>query len=357
MAHGDLEPLYRLRSRLRPWAVSRRVADCGLRVVSATPALVVRVYAAPLAQDTEELQGKPLDERRSAWWRGVLRCGRQHSCPVCAAQRAADRAAELDSMMRGDDGGRWQMLTLTMRHHRGDSLSDLLDRLFAAWRRVRSVRAVREIMDRTVTASVRALEVTFSFQNGWHPHLHVLWRTEEWTEEERATLALEWLRALDDRAAPVHVAVRWSTPIGAWCAERAAYLSKLGAEVAGVSKHSVRNDHPSLHPFQVAERGFLALWSEYQRAMVGRRVLEMDERARALADQAPDNAPELRAETAIVLHADEYRALAQFERCDPGVLWLVLDCVLSPMPWADVEGVGRSTILDLLRADVNPRAG
>lgn len=319
-----------------------RVADCGLRSVSLSPALVIQEYAGREHHDTEELQGKSERGLRAAWWSGVLRCGRQHSCPVCAAQRAAERAGELDRMMRADVDGRWQMLTLTMRHSRADALADSLDRLVAAWRRCRSTRLVREIMDRRVTASVRAIEVTFSFANGWHPHIHVLWRTEEWSPEERAILAREWLRALGDDAAPVDVALHWSRPIGAWCAERASYLSKLGAELAGVGKMS--HNRPSLTPWQLAERGFRDRWREYQVAMKGRRTLEMDERAKVLRDAAPDVGPKLMRELSIVLHGEEFRDVARCELDDPEVWELLFESAEGPWPWEQLEELVRATV-------------
>lgn len=307
-----------------------------------SPALVVREYQGRAIAEVTAPVGACEPGARTAWWSGVLRCGRQHSCPVCAAQRAAARARDLDAMMRADIAGRWQMLTLTMRHTREDALADSLVKLMDAWRRCRATRAVRDIMKRRVTASVRAVEVTFSFAYGWHPHIHLLWRTEEWTDEERATLALEWLRALGDAAAPVEVAVHWSSAIGAWCSERASYLSKLGAELAGVGK--VSRNRASMSPWQLASSGFRDRWKEYQGAMRGRRTLEMDERARELADAAPEAGPKLLRELEVVLHGEEYRDVARFEHSDPEVWSLVFEAAESPMPWEDVEHVVRAAL-------------
>ena len=159
-------PQYVLRARLRPLATNPRVRDCGRRPISAEPAIVVQQFAGHC----------------KAWYIGVLKCGRQHSCPVCSARKAAERADELDRMMAGDPNGRWQMVTLTLRHHAGERLEESLNRLMQAFRRVRRTRIVRDIFSARVSATVRATEVTFG-RNGWHPHIHLLLRTSEWARQ------------------------------------------------------------------------------------------------------------------------------------------------------------------------------
>lgn len=316
-----LADAYALRSSLRRLALSPRVRDCGARAICETPELVVRDY------ETE----------RRAWWEGILRCGRQFACPVCAAKRAAERAAELDRLMRGDENGRWQMVTFTLRHRRGESLMTLLDRLYGAWRKVRSRRSIRKIFDARVTASVRAVEVTHG-KNGWHPHVHLLLRTSNWSEAERAQLQWEWLSVLPGVAG---VAVVWSAPLQRDGASRARYLSKLGAEVAGVEKTPKQGNET---PWQIARRaladdGARKLWEEYQRAMRGRRVLEFDERAKAML--APErDAEEFVKEWRVAFTSDEYRALASCERYDAEALYLIIETALhaGPDPPEVVEG-------------------
>ena len=305
---------YELRARLRPFALTSRSRDCGRRAISAQPAVVVREFA----------------NRREAWWMGVLKCGRQHSCPVCAARKAADRADELDRMMRGDSpDARWQMLTLTMRHHAGESLRDLVKKLFSAWRKVRAGRAVRSVFARRVTASVRAFEVTWG-ANGWHPHLHLLLRTDTWTSEECGVLEAEWLRHVP---ASRSRAVVWSSPIEAWHKSRARYIAKLGAEVAGVAKECKNGN---LTAWQIAERAitderFVPRWREYQEAMRGRRTLEFDERAKALLEAAPEPEQPLQ-EWRIDIWAEEFSQLAKLETSVPGVLWEVLETARNAGP-------------------------
>lgn len=318
--------VYELRARLRPLALSRRVADCGVRPVG-DPELVVRDY----------------ENSRQAWWRGLLQCGRQHSCPVCAARRAADRAEELDRLMRGDPTGRWQMVTLTVRHRAGERLRDVLDRLVLAFRRVRASRAVRGIYDEKVTASVRAIEVTHG-KNGWHPHIHLLLRTEAWGCRDREAFQRAWGAAGSD--ADGDHGVLWSTAVG-WSDGRARYLSKLGAEVAGVGKAPKGGNET---PFQIAERALtdpaaVELWREYQQAMRGRRVLELDERAKALL-APPSDGEKMLKEWTIPLYGEEFRAIARLERVLPTVLHELIEAALTAGP--DPPRVLRAVLDDWL---------
>lgn len=67
------------------------------------------------------------------------------------------------------------MVTLTMRHDRGQSLAELWSALSSAWRAVavsRSTRAAREKLG--VLGMVRRIEATHGERNGWHLHIHAL---------------------------------------------------------------------------------------------------------------------------------------------------------------------------------------
>lgn len=107
---------------------------------------------------------------------GLISCGSVWACPVCSAKISAQRAQELDKLVRwnADRGGSLALLTLTMRHHKGQSLRALRKALTGAWRYL--------VQSRTWTDSkkslamdgyVRAIEVTDG-ANGWHIHIHAL---------------------------------------------------------------------------------------------------------------------------------------------------------------------------------------
>lgn len=308
---GITEP-YELRAKLRPQAVSKRVADCGLRPVAEDVALVVRDY----------------ETKRRAWFIGVLRCGRQHSCPVCDAQKKARRADEVDRLIGADELGRWQMVTLTLRHHRGESLLRVLSRLMRAFRKLRSRRLVRDIYDARVTASIRALEVTYGL-SGWHPHIHLVLRTSEWTDSECAVFEALWCKLAD---AELGVGVVWSTPIENWASQRGRYIAKLGCEVAGIAKEGDIASKKGLTQWQLAQAAltddfYAARWREYQQTMPGRRILEMDERAKALLARAPDPEKMLR-EWTIGIYREQFAAIAALERHVPTLMHELVECAV-----------------------------
>lgn len=305
---------YQLRALLRPHAMSARVRMCGLR--PAGPVCGVRVAEFPDARPEAVVPWV-----RRAWFTGIARCGRQYACPVCALARAAKRRDELVRMQRGA-GGRWEMVTLTMAHRSGERLLALRKRLMAAWRKVRTTRVVREIFERRVTASARALEVTYG-TNGFHPHLHLLLRTESWNEHEKQTLLEVWMSAVECRKTR---AVVWSGSKRECVSE---YLSKMGAELAGIGKEPKNGN---LSPWQLARRALTdetarALWYEYQTAMRGARLLELDERAKAFAATVEVEKPVR--EWRVDIFAEEFYAMRDLERRDPLALWLVLESAIS----------------------------
>jgi hypothetical protein len=272
-----------------------------------------------------------------------MTCGRQFACPVCAARKAAKRKEEI-KRLRGDSNGRWQMVTLTLQHNNSQPLRQLLDALLRGLRTIRTRRSVRAIFDRRVSASIRAVEVTHG-KNGWHPHVHLLLRTSHWSDDDRATLLREWLSVVDGNPA---VAIKWSDPFAAKDIERATYLSKLGAELAGVAKEP-KAGHRS--PWQIAraaltEPRFARLWTEYQEALRGRRILEFDERAKRMVAPESD-AEEFIREWRVTLSREEYEALARFERREPAILWFVVESAVHG--GLDPPAVVADTIEDVLR--------
>lgn len=146
-------------------------------------------------------------------------CGSVWSCPVCAGKIMRQRADELGKALRWArrEGHTVAMITLTVRHHRDDSLRDVWDAVAHGWNKVTSGRAwageseeeyadwladwapkwhaalrgdrrmhhtwrnlvvprARRIGDQErfgVLGWARAAEVKHG-ANGWHVHLHVV---------------------------------------------------------------------------------------------------------------------------------------------------------------------------------------
>ena len=120
-------------------------------------------------------------EYRTASYSGLQTCGSVWACPVCAAKVAERRRAEIIGAMAAHKaaGGGVFLLTLTAPHQRGDCIVDLLAKHAKALRRFWSLRSVKTTLaDMGNLGQIRAAEVTHGrrseFNNGWHPHHHVL---------------------------------------------------------------------------------------------------------------------------------------------------------------------------------------
>lgn len=119
-----------------------------------------------------------LDQAHGAAHFGNLAtCGSVWSCPVCASRVSERRRLEIvkASDAHKAEGGSLLMVTLTFRHTRFDDLRELLlrQRKALAWMRGHwDYKSMCETFG--LSGRIRALEVTHSDKNGWHPHVHEL---------------------------------------------------------------------------------------------------------------------------------------------------------------------------------------
>jgi Replication protein len=108
---------------------------------------------------------------------GLETCGSVWACPFCSAKIAHHRQQDMQAAMGRHiaEGGAFALLTLTLRHRRGQPLDRLWDSVSGAWRKFtagRSYQAHRRAAG--VAGYHRTTEVTLG-ENGWHVHLHVLY--------------------------------------------------------------------------------------------------------------------------------------------------------------------------------------
>jgi hypothetical protein len=95
---------------------------------------------------------------------------------VCARKIGAQRAEDVAKVLRAvaAAGGSAALVTLTMRHDRGDLLSDLWNALTKAWAAVTSGRGwAKDQESFGVLGWVRTVEVTHGAA-GWHVHVHAV---------------------------------------------------------------------------------------------------------------------------------------------------------------------------------------
>ena len=119
--------------------------------------------------------------KAAAHFGGVQCCRSVWLCPVCAAKiserRRVDLAEGLDSWLTFATGERRRVLlvTFTLQHERSDDLSVVFGALKRARKLLVGGRAAQQFgAEYSIVGMVRALELTHG-QNGWHPHLHVLY--------------------------------------------------------------------------------------------------------------------------------------------------------------------------------------
>lgn len=123
---------------------------------------------------------------------GVLRnqC-RGRGCPVCDTLKAAATRRDLDLLVseRVDAGARFSLITLTMPHARNDLLQKLLAFLFAGVGRFQRSAGFKH----HVSGYARGIEIPWSPENGFHPHVHYIAEAKLWPKEEIKEL---WTRSM-----------------------------------------------------------------------------------------------------------------------------------------------------------------
>lgn len=112
-----------------------------------------------------------------AHYAGLQVCASVWMCPVCAAKISERRRIDLHAGVttwRGR-GNMVLMASFTLSHKLGDDLVAVKALIKRAYTLFRSGMYWTKIANAIALAgSVRSLEVTFSYDNGWHPHFHVL---------------------------------------------------------------------------------------------------------------------------------------------------------------------------------------
>lgn len=288
---------FELRNRLRPIAVSPRIAICGSRIYT----------------DPQVITDELADGTRIARWTGVVLCNRA-GCPVCGPAKARRFREHVLRALGG--GGLWQHVIFTVPHHAGESWAAVYERAMEGLRSNTKGLAGRVLRD-VVLGTIRATETTWG-ENGWHVHFHVLWHLRRpLLLEETRIIRRQW-RART--GATIRRGVRFGATFeGERDRQQAAhYLSKIALEMSGAAKIPGKDNRTLGDVYRDAANGSeraIQLVQQYQRQTKGRRLYQLDRRAQQWHDAAPE-LPELavvRTWTTIVDRA-EFSALARLER-------------------------------------------
>jgi len=151
--------------RLEKWAIHAAARDIMPRERVAT------CFRVPIASTVDIWHHQ---DRQEAHYKGLAICGSVWMCPVCASKISERRRVELAAAIDRAAvlGLVPYLLTLTVKHHNGETLTALLDRFGKARRLMRNRTPWKAWAAAVgVVGSVRSLEVTHGV-NGWHVHTH-----------------------------------------------------------------------------------------------------------------------------------------------------------------------------------------
>lgn len=227
----------------------------------------------------------------------VFRCGSPWSCALCAPVVRQRRAMEIDAALRRhlDGGGGALFVTLTLRHHRGDTLASRLDPITSSLHHVlKGAPWERRKLALGYVGSIKAVEITHGDANGWHPHSHSLLllrrpATEIEVADMQRWLYGRWLSIATRRGLGTVTRAN-GVDVRAVTAQEglAEYLTTIdstwspGLELA-------RTDLKRRTPFDLLREVLLtgdkrhaALWMEYERSTFGKRAIVWSPGLRAL---------------------------------------------------------------------------
>lgn len=132
-------------------------------------------------QKGQQIQVLKSVEHGTPSYGGLQTCGSVWQCPVCAAKISERRRAEVLAAMTAwkAQGGTVNMLTLTCPHQRSDDLAELLVKQAKALNYFWMDRQVKVVFYEMGTVGhIKATEGTHGrlspYNNGWHPHYHIL---------------------------------------------------------------------------------------------------------------------------------------------------------------------------------------
>lgn len=114
----------------------------------------------------------PVFASQGQWRARLASCGSMMLCDACSAREWAKSRARFQSQFEDHVAGGGQLLhlRLSLPHHRGSLLKDLLR---ALKREFRELRRSKAWADARIVDWTRVLHIRWSEENGYHPHFHV----------------------------------------------------------------------------------------------------------------------------------------------------------------------------------------
>lgn len=193
------------------------------------------------------------ENRGTAHYDNLQRCGSIWICPVCAAQISEGRRQELKAGIAKwtAQGGAVYLLTLTNPHHYGDNLEQLLGGQKKALKYLWSDRKPKEMFASLgKVGHIIASEVT-SGKNGWHPHYHILLFFKGHINQKalQSFIALQWQNCCKKAGLKVPSIEHGCDLQDGTYADK--YVSKWGLEDEMTKGHTKRGREGSATPWDL----------------------------------------------------------------------------------------------------------
>ena len=164
---------------------------------------------------------------QKAFYGGLVTCGSAYLCPVCALKIAARRQEELQNALAGSELTSI-FVTYTIPHRKGQPLDKLFSDLRTAHTKSLKGR-FREVLasEYGIIGRVVSVDIVYG-DNGWHPHLHVLFLSALTPEQ------IDLAKFKDDLFTRYS---RWLARLGGYDASEKAFMVKLSYDQLGVAEY------------------------------------------------------------------------------------------------------------------------
>lgn len=234
-----------------------------------------------------------------AGFSGLASCGSVWVCPVCSIKVQARRSLEIGCGVATAVGRGLPvaMITLTMRHDRGQRLDMLWSALSKSWNRVTGGTSWIAAVERYgIHGWVRVVEVTIG-DNGWHVHVHALFFGDGLTsaalDEMAEGMFGRWSRSLQRSKlrAPLPSGQDWhlvteagdGSTIGDYLAKafrEPKTAGALGAEMTLTQSKTAQGWNKTRPVMSLLDEGALdgevrplRIWHEWEKGSKGRRQI------------------------------------------------------------------------------------
>ena len=204
------------------------------------------------------------------------KCENEFLCPFCTSKRLRTDRDSIADVLRFAPSS--EFATLTIGHVSSDPLVQLWDQLTEAWRLTVKGKSWDSFRRRhQVAGYVRSFDLTWSAEDGWHPHFHLAFhfsfsRSETELATFRAELKSRWLASVISAGAEAD----WSSQDSSSVLNPdavAGYLTNGGPFKRSDQDSPTFTPGDLLHAAVDGDLRARQLWHEHERASLHRRAV------------------------------------------------------------------------------------